>query len=212
MDWDPLRTLRTALWITGGQWAGKSTVCGILAGRYGLVHYAYDYHTARGHEDRRMMAQLRRGEAVTEFDAEAHFVAASPEESAATALASFAERFEWALDDIRALTTPRPVLADGWGLRPELIMKVTGDPGRVLVMVPTDEFRRLQEGRMERARMDPSRVSDPEKAQRTRLERDRLIAADAVVTARQRGIRVLEVDGTRNAEEIAELVAEHFKL
>ena len=86
MDWDPLRTFRQALWITGGQWAGKTTVCGILAERYGLTHCHYDFHASRGHDDRRRMAQVRRGEPVTEFDAEAHFVTATPEESAAMAL------------------------------------------------------------------------------------------------------------------------------
>jgi adenylylsulfate kinase-like enzyme len=34
---DPFGTLATALWITGGQWAGKSTVARILADRFGLT-------------------------------------------------------------------------------------------------------------------------------------------------------------------------------
>src|SRR6266540_2772000 len=50
MRWDPFTTLQRALWIGGGQWAGKSTVAGILAEQYGLTHYHYDYHDARGHE------------------------------------------------------------------------------------------------------------------------------------------------------------------
>ena len=44
MHWDRFTTLQRALWIGGGQWAGKSTVAGILAQRYGLTHYHYDYH------------------------------------------------------------------------------------------------------------------------------------------------------------------------
>jgi hypothetical protein len=52
--WDPFGTLRGALWIGGGQWAGKSTVARILARRYGITAYHYDYHDARGHDDRRL--------------------------------------------------------------------------------------------------------------------------------------------------------------
>lgn len=210
MDWDPLHTVQHALWITGGQWAGKTTVCGILAERYGLTHYHYDYHAARGHEDRRQMAQLRRGEPVTGFDAEAHYVTATPAESAALALATFPERFGWVLDDLRALVSPLPVIVDGWGLRPELILPITGAPERILVMVPTDDFRRTQAGRLPRAGALGHPVSDPAKAQRTRIERDRLIAADVVATATRNGIRVLEVDGSSTADEVADVVSVHF--
>ena len=194
----------------GGQWAGKTSVCGILSERYGLTHYHYDFHSARGHEDRRKMAQLSRGEPITEFDPEAHYVTATPEESTAMAMATFPERFEWVLDDLRGLVTPLPVIADGWGLRPELILPITGAPERILVMVPTDGFRRQQAAIVPRAGALGHRVSDPEKAQRTRMERDRLIAADAVATARQHGIRVFEVDGSTDAEGVADQVAFHF--
>jgi hypothetical protein len=70
MQWDPRTTLQGALWIGGGQWTGKSTVSGILAEQNGLIHYHYDYHDARGHLDRRITRQLRRGQSPTEPDAE----------------------------------------------------------------------------------------------------------------------------------------------
>jgi hypothetical protein len=53
-------------------------------------------------------------------------------------------------------------------------------------------------------------VSDPDLAQRNRLERDRLIAADAVRHAHELGVRVIEVHGTRDAEAIADDVAAQF--
>jgi hypothetical protein len=51
----------------------------------------------------------------------------------------------------------------------------------------------------------------PVVAQRDRLERDRLVAADAVRRAREHGVRVIEVDGSRDAESVAGEVAEHFR-
>jgi adenylylsulfate kinase-like enzyme len=56
--WDPFATVRRTLWIGGAQWAGKSTVARILAHRHGLTAYHYDYHDARGHEDRRIARRV----------------------------------------------------------------------------------------------------------------------------------------------------------
>ena len=55
-----------------------------------------------------------------------------------------------------------------------------------------------------------SLVSDPERAQQQRLAQDRLVAADAVRTARQCGIEVIEVDGGQDAAAVADTVAGHF--
>jgi hypothetical protein len=96
------------------------------------------------------------------------------------------------------------------GLRPELVAAIVDRPDRMLVLVPTEEFRRHQIATVERAGSLAIRVSDPELGQRNRLARDRIIARDAVTTARAHGIRVLEVDGTHDAEYMADLVADHF--
>lgn len=209
--WDPFTTLRRALWIGGAQWAGKSTVAGILAGRYGLTHYHYDYHDARGHQDRRIAERLRRGETPLESDSEAAWVKSTPRQMADRAIAGFPERFQWVQDDLRALVSPHPIIADGWGLRPELVAPLTDDVRRMVVMVPTEEFRQHQLRNLPRAKRVGHQVSDPETAQRNRLERDRIIAQDAVRQALRWNIRVIEVDGARDAGQVADLVAQHFK-
>jgi hypothetical protein len=210
--WDPFGTLAAALWITGGQWAGKSTVARILAHRHGLTAYHYDYHDARGHEDRRIADRVRRGEPPEGPPLDAVWVDPSPEEMAASTLAGFPRRFEWALDDLRCLVSGRPVLAEGWGLRPELVAPIVRSPRQVVVMVPTEEFRRHQLAVLERASTPRPGVRDPERAQRNRVDRDRLVAADAVRSATALGIRVIEVDGSVPAEKVADLVADHFGL
>jgi hypothetical protein len=53
-------------------------------------------------------------------------------------------------------------------------------------------------------------ASDPLRAQANRVERDRQLAADAVRTAREHGVRVLEVDGSADAEAVADAVGAHF--
>jgi hypothetical protein len=149
--WDPLGTLRNALWIGGGQWAGKSSVARILALRYGLTAYHYDYHDARGHDDRRIAHRIRHGEPPFGPDPEQAWVHTPPEQMAADTLASFPIRFEWALDDLRGLVSGRPIIAEGWGLRPELVGPIIDSPRRMVVMVATEAFRERQLGELPRS-------------------------------------------------------------
>ncbi|MBY8871623.1 hypothetical protein K7640_07160 [Micromonospora sp. PLK6-60] len=129
---------------------------------------------------------------------------------AAETLAGFPRRFEWVLDDLSALVTGRRVIAEGWGLRPELVVPLVESSRQVVVLVPTPEFRAYQRERLPRATARHDGVSDPERAVRSRLARDELVAADAVARARELGVRVIEVDGSRDAVAVTDLVEEHF--
>ncbi|MEV6354021.1 hypothetical protein [Streptomyces hydrogenans] len=208
--WDPHGSLRRTLWIGGAQWSGKTTVAEILARRHGLTVYHYDYHDARGHQDRRIARRVALGEPVADPGPEQVWVERSPEEMAADALAGFPVRFEWALDDLRAWFTARPVIAEGWGLRPELVAPLLDSPRRMVVLVPTEDFRRHQLRTLPRAGALDVPVADPARAQANRVARDRLIAEDAARNARRLGVRVIEVDGTLDATEVAAEVAEQF--
>ncbi|MBS2549909.1 hypothetical protein KGQ19_23875 [Catenulispora sp. NL8] len=208
--WDPLGTLRRTLWIGGAQWAGKSTVARILAHRYGLTAYHYDYHDARGHQDRRIARRLAFGEPPQNPTPDSVWLDSTPQDMAEQTVAGFAVRFEWALDDLRGLYSERPIIAEGWGLRPELVAPLLESPQQMIVMVPTEDFRQHQLSTLPRAAAMGASTSDPERAQANRIARDRLVAEDAVRRAAQSGIRVLEVDGSRDAEAIADAVADHF--
>lgn len=209
MVWDPFGTLKEALWIGGAQWAGKSTVARILARRHGVTAYHYDYHDARGHYDRHVAALALAGEPVEPPDPEL-WVTRGPRQQADEVIAGFPARFAWALDDLRALVSGRPLIAEGWGLRPELVAPIVESTRRMVVLVPSEAFRRYQLETLDRARSLSVNVSDPELGQRNRIERDRLIALDTVESARWHGVGVLEVDGSRDADGVADLVEEQF--
>jgi hypothetical protein len=209
--YDPFGTIGNALWIGGGQWAGKSTVARRLSERYGLTVYHYDYQDARGHYERWIAHRVRQQEPPFGPSAEEVWLGRTPAQMAAAALASFQVSFDWALDDLRALTSSRPVLAEGWGLRPDLVAPLLTAPGRMVVMVPTEEFRLHQTRVLPRAGQLGAKVSDPARGQQQRLARDRLVAADAVRTARQHGIKVIEVDGGQDAAAVTDAVAGHFR-
>ena len=211
MVWDPLGTIGRAFWIGGGQWAGKTTVARLLAERHRLIVYRHDYPAAHSHYDRAAAAQARAGGPITEFDPEWAFVQRTPAQMADEVIAQFIERFDWALDDLRALEGPTAVVAEGWGLRPESVAGI-GFADRMVVLAPTDQFRLHQLRTLPRAAAFGHEVSDPELAQRNRIERDRLVGEDAVKSAVRHGIPVIEVDGGHDAEEIADIVAKQFGL
>ncbi|GAA0905646.1 hypothetical protein [Virgisporangium aurantiacum] len=80
------------------------------------------------------------------------------------------------------------------------------------MLTPTEEWRRHQAAALPRAVAFGADFPDPDRVRRHRLERDRLLAADAVDRATALGIRVIEVDGARAAEAIADEVAAHWSL
>lgn len=210
MVWDPFGTIGNALWLSGAQWAGKSTVARLLARRYGLIAYHHDYAEVHAHPDRQAAAAMRHGDTYAEFDPERHWVRSTVEEMADYCRANWAARFEYTMDDLRALVGPRPVLAEGWGLRPDLVAPLLDSPRRMAVLVPSEQFRQHQLSTLERAADFGHRVSDPELGQRNRIARDRLLADDVVRQARRHGVRVFTVDGTADAEAMADALAEHF--
>src|SRR5262245_16415031 len=211
MVWDPFGTLGRVLWIGGAQWAGKSTIARLLAERYEVTAYHYDYHDARGHQDRRIAARVRGGQPHDAPSPDAIWVDTTPEQMAAYALADIRGRFEWALDDLRGLVSGRPIIAEGWGLCPELVAPILDSPRRMVVMVPTPEFRQHQVRVLPRAAGVSHQVRDPARAQHNRLARDQIVAEDAVRAAHEHGIRVITVDGSLDAHAVADVVSEHFE-
>jgi len=115
------------------------------------------------------------------------------------------------LEDLSALPPSPPVLAEGWGLRPALLAPLLDSPRRAIFLVPSDEFRRRQLRELPRASRMFIATSDPEQAQRNRVERDGLLARELLNSARRLGLRTVTVDGTLGVAEVADLVAEHFR-
>jgi hypothetical protein len=154
-------------------------------------------------------AIFRAGGRDARVDWEEYWIRTDPRETARRVMDSFPDAFDWILDDLRAFVSPYPIVAEGWGLRPELVAGVT-DKRRMVVLAPTVEWQERQAATVPRAVAVTAPVSDPARAQRNRIERDRLVTADAVRSAHHLGIRVITVDGTRGQEEITDEVAAHF--
>jgi hypothetical protein len=206
----------TVLWIGGAQWAGKSTVANLLAARYPVIRYAYDYHDARSHSER-ARANPGRFPAFSGFladldaDPDRAWVDPSPAEMAERARSIFAERFEMVLEDLAALPDDATVIAEGWGLRPDLVAPHLDVSAQAVFLVPAEDFRRRQLASLERAQALSASVSDPVRAQRNRVERDRLLADDVGAQARALDLPVLVVDDSRDVFAVTAEVERQFR-
>ena len=212
-----LARLDSVLWVGGAQWAGKTTVARLLGARYPLVVYAYDYHDARSH-------RRERGPTLTVFlritPSLRHWTTTptasgpdpSPEQMAERELAVFSERFQMVLEDLAALPEATAVLAEGWGLRPRLVAPHVAVPDHAIFLVPSESFRQSQLDALGRAkRLGIRGLREPARAQRNRVERDRLLADDVVASAAALGLPVLVVDGTENELTVAGRVEKQFR-
>ena len=208
---------RRTLWIGGGQWAGKSEVARILASRYPVITYAYDYHDARSHHARAYAHPARfpvchRWLEANSRDPDESWVKPSPAEMAAQALAIHAERFAMVLDDIAAMPPHGTIVAEGWGLRPEFVAPLVEDTAQAVFLVPTAAFREHQLAVLERATFPASfAVTDLARAQSNRLARDAILAEAAAREARARGLVVIDVDGAESLEEVARRIEQQFR-
>ena len=169
--WDPFGTLHGALWIGGGQWAGKSTVARILALAYGLLPTTTTTTTPAGMR----IAASRVGSGLASRRRPGPWGGLGdrhPRADGRRHPSRLPGPVQWALDDLRALVSGRPVIAEGWGLRPELVAPIIDSPTRMVVMVAAPESRIRQARKLPRAAAISHEVSDPDRAQRNRLARD----------------------------------------
>jgi hypothetical protein len=202
--------LTHVFWLGGPPDAGKTTVATRLAERHRLHLYVFDRHNAEHH------ARLdpARQPAMAAFDAmtmDERWVLRSPDEMARTIVASWTESFWMTVEDVLALPTDPPVLVEGPGLFPECVAPLLTDRRRAMWLLPTDEFKRASAARRDKPSIRHE-TSDPERATASWLARDLLLGAHVRREAEQRGLPLLEVDGTRSVEETADLLEARFGL
>lgn len=166
------------LWIGGASGAGKTTVAGRLARRWGLRLYSADTRTWE-HRDRAIAAGIQ---AAVRFEKLSHEerLAAPIEDRREMDLVL--ERPLMVADDLRHFPTSPRVLAEGTSLPVGLV-----DPGRSVWLIPTSEFQ---------SRHRPG--------ERTSIRPIEEVVRDADTY----GIRVVSVDGRRPVGAIVDEVEE----
>lgn len=208
---DQKRDLAHVRWIGGSPAAGKSTITRMLAATHSLTVYDFDGHES-DHAVRRMT------DAAT-YPAYASFLALtmdqrwllrSIEDMAQQAIAMWTERFRLVVDDLCALPKSARVLTEGAGLFSECVGSLISSRRHAIWLVPTASFCR--EVRLQRDAGSFADTSDPSRALDNLIARDILLAQYVREQAKEVGLTVLEVDGTRSIERTASLVEQHLLL
>ena len=198
-------------WIGGGSGAGKSTIAARLADRYDLRVYPTDDvmgdHARRGEPE--SSPYLQRFAAM---DMDERWVNRSPETMLDTFHWYRGEGFTHIVEDLLAVPAERGVVAEGFRLLPEFVAPLLAEPRRGVWLLPTPAFRRAAFESRYGLWQIAGRTSDPERALRNLLERDRMFTERLDARATSLGLPVIRVDPAMTEDKLADLVATSFRL
>jgi hypothetical protein len=198
-------------WIGGGSGAGKSTIARRLAARHGLRLYATDEVMA-DHARRSTVADSPLLAGFATMDMDTRWVSRSPE----TMLETFGwfrgEGFGLIVEDLLRLPDQPGVIAEGFRLLPRLVQPLLAGPGHAAWLCPTPGFRRAALASRGSLHKIAGKTSDPEKALRNLLERDRLFTERLREEAAGLGLHVIEVNLTMTEDDLAGQVTRAFGL
>jgi adenylate kinase family enzyme len=197
------------IWIGGSTCAGKSTIAERMASQCGLAVYHVDEHEQE-HAERAKAEGLPGYERWLGMSLTERWAESPVDELVADTLAMSEERLPMILDD--AARAGEPVIVEGFQAYPWLVAPLLESPRQAVWLVCTPEFRRATHFARPHAWTMPSQTDDPERAQATRLERDDRIGAAIAQGAAELGLKAIEVDGTRDVDEIAAEVEAHLEL
>lgn len=196
-------------WIGGAPDSGKTSVAAELEQRLGTQVYNYDRSDAVHHL---RLSQNRDEDAdfLTQ-SLDERWLRSTPGELFDRAVRSFQKRFPFMLEDLLALPKSRPIIAEGFGLLPDLLAPLLSSRRNAIWLIPTDTFKRTSILR----RNKPSfrlETSDPDRARNNLVERDAMLADFVRRQAQERNLKIVEVDGSKSIGQMANLVGEHFEL
>lgn len=198
-------------WIGGGSGAGKSTIARRLADRHGARLYATDEVMADHgrrivHADSPFLARF------AAMDMDERWVSRSPQAMLETFGWFRGEGFGLIVEDLLRLPAGPGVIAEGFRLLPHLVQPLLAGPGHAVWLCPTPGFRRAAFTSRGSLREIAGKTSDPERALRNLLERDRMFTERVREEATGLGLRVIDVDVTMTEDDLAGQVERAFGL
>ena len=206
------RHLHHVYWIGGGSCAGKSTIARRLAARHGLRLYSTDDamadHARRStSEDAPLLQQFMA------MDMDERWVNRNP----STMLETFhwfqGEGFDMIIEDLLALPREPGVIVEGFRLLPRLVEPFVAPRANAVWLVPTPYLREA----VVRKRGGPAwsflaKTTDPERALRNLLERDRMFTETLREETDRLALPVIEVDGAIDEDDLTRRVEKVFGL
>jgi hypothetical protein len=203
--------LRHVYWIGGGSGAGKSNIARRLAARAGLRLYSTD-DVMPDHASRSTPEASPFLSEFADMDMDERWVSRPPEAMLETFHWFRGEGFGLIVDDLLRLPRDHGVIAEGFRLLPRLVKPLLAVPGHAVWLLPTPGFRRAAFDSRGSLGAIAGKTSDPERALRNLLERDRMFTERLGGEARRLELRVIEVGGPMTEEDLAGRVTETLGL
>lgn len=195
--------LRNVHWIGGGSGAGKSTIARRLAAEHGLTVYATD-DVMRDHARRSKPEDAPELHRFLDMSMDERWLDRSPETMLDTFHWYRGEGFELIVEDLLRLPMEPGVVAEGFRLLPHLVEPLLGDPPHGVWLLPTPRFRWAALNSRGTAWDIPGSTSDPERAQRNLLERDRMFTDHLSAETKRLGMPFIEIDTAMSEDELYE--------
>ncbi|HEX6626282.1 MAG TPA: hypothetical protein VF064_21375 [Pyrinomonadaceae bacterium] len=204
--------LRHVYWIGGGSGAGKSTVARRIAARHSLRVYATDDVMA-DHASRSTSEDSPLLHRFMAMGMDERWVNRPPDTMLDTFHWFRGEGFDLIVEDLLSLPRETGVIAEGFRLLPRLVAPLLSAPARAVWLLPTPTIRQaVVESRGGAASGFLARTTDPERALRNLLERDRMFTDKLREEAARLGLSVIDVDGAMTEDDLAGRVTEVFGL
>ena len=206
------KQLRHVYWIGGGSGAGKSTIARRLAAQHGLRLYATDDVMA-DHARRSTNEDSPLLHTFMAMDMDERWVNRPP----STMLETFhwfqGEGFNMIIEDLLSLPREPGVIVEGFRLLPRLVEPLLSAPAHAVWILPTPDLREaVVQSRGGSASGFLSKTTDPKRAMRNLLERDRMFTDTLREETARLDVPVIEVDATMTEDDLARRVTEVFGL
>ncbi len=146
------------------------------------------------------------------MDMDERWVSRSPETMLETFHWFRGEGFGLIIEDLLRLPSGAGVIVEGFRLLPWLVQPALAVPSHAVWLLPTPGFRRAAFDRRGSSWEIARKTSDPDRALRNLLERDRLFTERLDEEARRLGLHAIEVDTTMTEDDLAQRVTEAFGL
>jgi 2-phosphoglycerate kinase len=203
-----MASLQHVYWIGGGSCAGKSTVANRIAAEHGLRVYASDEVMA-DHARRSSPEDCPLLHEFMAMDMDQRWLNRSPETMLETFHWFRGEGFNYIIDDLFRLPH-EPVVVEGFRLLPHLV-KDLAVTDHAVWLLPTPDFRKaVVESRGGSAWAFLARTSDPDKALRNLLERDRMFTDRIRAETARLNLPAIEVDTTTTTDDLVRQVTDLF--
>lgn len=203
--------LRHVYWIGGGTGAGKSTIASRIAARHGLRHYATD-DVMPDHASRSTTEDCPFLSEFMAMDMDERWVNRSPETMLETFHWFRGEGFGLIVEDLLRLPPDTGVIVEGFRLLPHLVRPLLAAPDRAVWLLPTPGFRLAAFDSRGSLWGIAGKTSDPERALRNLLERDRLFTERLGTEVERLDLPVIRVDATLTEDDLAERVTQAYGL